>query len=509
VLERALLAGDAAPVVFAAGPFAATAVPAGNEHAVAAISPVTGRVVDHLAPGHWSSLMRRCGLAAIALTGTCDGWTTIAIENGRVSWLDARDHLGLPGRDVTKRMREWYGDRSVRVCAIGEAGERGSPFATLACDGRAGGRGGIGTALGAKRVKAVALRGRGDVAVADPATTESLAEGIRDRVLAAPLPRAASPASLIRERKSRGVPSRNFASDAFPELAAFSRAFESRDAYVELRAGCAPCAVQCEHMYLRKERDRRQAAAADIEGVWAFGPLCDVADGAAVLDALTRCEAYGLDTVSTGVALAFAMEAAERGMLAADLRFGDGAALVGAVDQIASAAGPLAVVAGGVRAAADALGGDARDFAVHVAGLECGWSDPRIMPHDALAAVLDARYDASFDGSGSFADAEDRASLRDALVLCPFASAGFAELAASAAPLVAAVTGLDVDEAALRASARATYDRRVRLGARTPDRPHALPQRFAEPLRDGPFAGASVVADELAQMLSAYRAARA
>ncbi len=493
VLERALADGDPRPVVFAAGPFASTPVPAGNEHAVATISPVTGRPLDHLAPGHWSSLMRRCGLAAIAVTGTAESWATITIENRRVSWLDARDQLGLTGRETTKRLREWYGDRSVRVCAIGEAGERGSPFATLACDGRAGARGGLGAALGAKRVKAVALRGRGDVPIADLARAEALAADVRARVLGAPSPRAMSPASLLRERRTHGLPVRNYTEPAWPALTAFARAFESRDAYVELRAGCAPCAVQCEHMYVRKERDRRHAAAGDVEGVWALGPLCGVEDGSAVLDALVRCEAYGIDPVSAGTAIAFAMEAAERGALATDLRFGDGPGLIAAIDAVANGDGPLGILAAGFAPAVAALGPESAAYAMHVDGIACGWNDPRAAARDAIALALGRRYDRFVPETSPFAEAEARETLWETLVLCRYAAHGFAELAEVAAPLVAAVSGLSVDATALRDVAVATAARRIRLGARTADDPAVLPARFADPRPERQHAGGGAV----------------
>ncbi len=508
VLERAMQAGEDAPLAFASGAFGSTPVPSGTEHAVAGISPVSGRAIDHLAPGHWSALMRRCGFAAIVLVGACARWTTIAIENRKVSWLDARDYLGLPSRDVTKRVREWYGDRSVRVCAIGEAGERESPFATIACDGRSGGRGGLGAVLGAKRVKAIALRGRGDVRIADLPRAERLAEDLRRSVLGGPTMRALSPASRLRERRAVGVPTRNFASADFAPLVDFSRAFEPRDAYVELRAGCAPCSVQCENMYLRKERDRRFAVATDVEGIWALGPLCGIEDGSAVLDALARCEAYGLDAVSTGVSLAFAMEAVERGALSADIHFGDGAALMSNIDAMLRGDGALASIGRGVRAAAITLDRDASTFAMHVDGIESGWDDPRGSTYAPLALALGARYVPRADDR-SFVEAEDRATLRDALVLCPFAENAFAHLAETAAPLYEAVWGLEMDVATLHASARATYDRRVRLGARRPHAAHALPARFATPLPDGPHAGARVVESELALMLASYQVARA
>src|SRR5579884_1142280 len=113
------------PLVFAAGPFAATPVPAANKHALATISPLTGLLNEGLSSSHFSAVLRRCGLAAIVITGACDEWTTIAIDGDAVRFEDAAALHGLSARETTKALRDAYGDRSLRVCAIGAAGERG------------------------------------------------------------------------------------------------------------------------------------------------------------------------------------------------------------------------------------------------------------------------------------------------------------------------------------------------------------------------------------------------
>jgi hypothetical protein len=116
--------GPANPLVFAAGPFASTPVPAANKHAVATISPLTGLLNEGLSSSHWSAVLRRCGLAAIVVRGTARRWTTLVIEGSGVRFEDASPLLGASARETTKRLRESLGDRTARVCAIGPAGER-------------------------------------------------------------------------------------------------------------------------------------------------------------------------------------------------------------------------------------------------------------------------------------------------------------------------------------------------------------------------------------------------
>ncbi|HEV3086479.1 MAG TPA: aldehyde ferredoxin oxidoreductase N-terminal domain-containing protein, partial [Candidatus Elarobacter sp.] len=124
------------PVVFAAGPFASTPVPAANKHALATISPLTGLLNEGLSSSHFSAVLRRCGLAAIVITGAADTWTTLAIDGDQIRFEDASPLAGMSARETTKALRDAYGDRSLRVCAIGVAGERGVRYAACENDGR-------------------------------------------------------------------------------------------------------------------------------------------------------------------------------------------------------------------------------------------------------------------------------------------------------------------------------------------------------------------------------------
>lgn len=532
--------GPGNPIVFAAGPFASTPVPAANKHALATISPLTGLLNEGLSSSHFSAVLRRCGLAAIVITGTAEGWTTIAVDGDEVRFEDAAPLAGLSSRDATKALREQYGDRSLRVCAIGAAGERGVRFAAVENDGRQAGRGGTGAVFGAKRLKAVALRGRGEVAIADPAGTATIAATLRERAVG---PKTAkyrvlgTSANLRVLQRMGQLPTRNFTAATFEgaENVTPERARESRGSYLELRAGCAGCPVQCEHLYVRKDRDRRSAAASEYESVWAFGPNCGVDDLDAVLDAIARCDVVGLDTISTGSAIAFAMECAERGLVASDafgpeLRFGNAAVLLPAVDAIAERRGLGELLGLGVRAAAARIGGGAERFAMHAKGLELPGYEPRALPTYALGLATCTRgachnraatYDRDLRDPGEDRDdtvrardaieAEDRAVAWDSLVLCKFVRDCFEDFETEAAALWSAVAGIALDGNDLRAAAQRTWERKRAINARlgwTPD-DDTLPERlFAEPIGDGPHAGRAIDPERLASLRERYERLR-
>ncbi|MBV8581873.1 MAG: aldehyde ferredoxin oxidoreductase family protein [Candidatus Eremiobacteraeota bacterium] len=532
--------GPENPIVFAAGPFASTPVPAANKHALATISPLTGLLNEGLSSSHFSAVLRRCGLAAIVITGTAERWTTLAIDGDQVRFEDASDLVGFSARETTKALREGYGDRSLRVCAIGTAGERGVRFAAVENDGRQAGRGGTGAVFGAKRLKAVALRGRGEVLVADPVATAVLSARLRERALG---PKTAkyrvlgTSANLRVLQRMGQLPTRNFTAATFAgaENVTPERARESKGTYLELRAGCAGCPVQCEHLYVRKERDRRAAAASEYESVWAFGPNCGVDDLDAVLDAVARCDVLGLDTISTGSAIAFAMECAEHGLVPRDafgpmLRFGNAAVLLPAIDAIAERRGLGNLLADGVRAAAHALGGGAERFAMHCKGLELPGYEPRALPTYALGLATCTRgachnraatYDRDLRDPSAARDddarardaiaAEDRAVAWDSLVLCKFVRDCFEDFETEAAALWSAVGGLSLDGDGLRAAAQRTWERKRAINARLGWTPadDTLPERlFAEPIADGPNAGRRVEPDALASLRATYETLR-
>ncbi len=531
--------GPENPLVFAAGPFASTPVPAANKHALATISPLTGFLNEGLSSSHWSAVLRRCGLAALVIEGVALDWSILVVDDDDVRIEPAGDVLAMSPRETTKRLRERFRDRTLRVCSIGIAGERGVRFASIENDGRQAGRGGSGAVMGSKRLKAIALRGHGDVNIADPKRVAAISATLRERAMgpATAKYRILGTGANLRVLQRMGqLPTRNFTGAIFEgaERITPEAARESRAAFVELRAGCAGCPVQCEHMYVRRGRDRRAAAASEYESVWAFGPNCGIDDLDAVLDAIALCDEFGLDTISTGATIAFAMEAAQCGLIAGDalatpLAFGNSAVLRPAIEAIVSWDGVGELLQMGVRAAAERLGPRSQAFAMHVKGLELPGYEPRTLPTYALSLAVCTRgachnRAASYDldlrrPDAVFTDeervrtaiaAEDEAILWDSLVLCKFVRGCFVDFAAEAAELWSAVSGLDLEAAELRARAQLTWERKRRINAHLGWTPadDTLPARLFEPLCDGAHAGRRLEVEKLLALQKVYEALR-
>ena len=329
----------AAPLAFVFSPLVGTPLTTSAKFAVVAKSPLTGRLNDALASSHFAIAGKLTGHDALVVRGECSEPSTLLVDRDGARLEPAGELWGLPAAEAEERLRAKHG-AGWRVAAIGPAGERLVRYATVSHDGRHAGRGGLGAVMGAKRLKAVAVRSAGAPAeVADPAAVVAMAKDLRERSFGPATEKyreLGTLANLLAFNTISTLPTRNFQAADFegaPKLAA--------EALHGLRAvardSCASCTIGCEHIYAGKDGGRVRM---EYENVFALGPLCGVSDPDAVMAASGRCDELGLDTISAGGTIAWAMECAERGLIDAPwLRFGDAQALLRALDEIGSRRG--------------------------------------------------------------------------------------------------------------------------------------------------------------------------
>jgi len=521
----------AAPLAFVFSPLVGTPLTTSAKFAVVAKSPLTGMLNDALASSHFAIAGKLTGHDAIVVRGAAAEPSVLVIDAGGVRIEPAGELWGLPAAEAEARLRERLGP-AWRIAAIGPAGERLVRYATISHDGRHAGRGGLGAVLGAKRVKAVAVRASsGRVPLADPAAVQAAARDLRSRSFGpatAKYRELGTLANLLAFNELSTLPTRNFTAASFaaaPQLAAENLA----ELRLRARSSCASCTIGCEHIYDVKGGG---SVRVEYENVFALGPLCGVSDPDDVLAASARCDELGLDTISTGGTIAWAMECAERGLVDAPwLRFGDGEALLRAIGEIGSRTGLGDLLADGSRRAAERVGGGSAAFAPHVKGLELPGYEPRTLQAMALGLAVNARgadhnrsgaYEADFSdeldrlaGGEAHVHAaiatEDRAAVMDSLILCKFLRRAFAEPFAEWAVLLRAVTGWDVTAAELERTARRIVLAKrlfnLREGWTRAD--DWLPQRFLEePLEVASGRTAALSPERLRAMIGRYYEAR-
>ena len=463
-----------APLAFVFSPLVGTPLTTSAKFAVVAKSPLTGLLTDALASSHFAIAGKLTGHDAIVLRGACERPSALLVDVDGARLVDAEDLWGLSAQEAEDRLRERLG-KAWRVASIGPAGESQVRYATVSHDGRHAGRGGLGAVLGSKLIKAVAVRQGARVGLSDHAGVVASARALRERSFGpatAKYRELGTLANLLSFNEISTLPTRNFQEATFDgaeELAAENLA----EARTVARDSCASCSIGCEHIY--KKAGGGAGVRVEYENVFALGPLCGVRDPDAVLAASGRCDELGLDTLSAGGTIAWAMECAERGLIDAPwLRFGDGDALLRALDEIGARRGLGDLLAEGSRIAAARIGPEAEAFAVHVKGLELPGYEPRTLQAMAVGLAVNARgadhnrsgaYEADLSGrhdrldggalhASAALDTEDRAAVMDSMILCKFLRGVFSEPWPEWAALMRGVTGWDVTGDELLESAK-------------------------------------------------------
>jgi aldehyde:ferredoxin oxidoreductase len=525
--------GPEAPLAFVFSPLVGTPLTTSAKFAVVAKSPLTGMLTDALASSHFAIAGKLTGHDAIVVVGRAARPSVLLVDGGEVRLEPADTEAGKSAADTETSVRERFG-RSFKVAAIGPAGERGVRYATLSHDGRHAGRGGLGAVLGAKNVKALGVRPRTKVAPADPAGVLAAAKDLRTRSFGAATAKyreLGTLANLLAFNALSTLPTRNFQAATFegaPALAA--------EELAELRGttknSCASCTIGCEHIYQLSPGRGDRTMRVEYENVFALGPMCGVSDADDVLEASARCDDLGIDTISAGGTIAWAMECAERGLIDAPwLRFGDGAALLRALEEIGAGTGIGPLLALGSRAAAAQVGQGSIDLAQQVKGLELPGYEPRSLHAMALGLAVNARgadhnrsgaYEADLAGDldrlgggpqhvAAAIETEDRAAVMDSLILCKFLRGVFTDPWAEWAALLSLVTGWDVDAAELHDTAR-----RIVLAKRVynlregwqPEDDWLPPRLLHETLEMGSGRTAALTPERLRAMVDGYWAAR-
>ncbi len=518
-----------APLIFCLSPLVGTPLTTSAKFAIVAKSPLTYRLNDALSSSHFAIAAKKSGFDALVIVGRCEVPSLLVIDDGDVRLESARDMWGLPAARASEVVTGKIGPR-FHTAMIGLAGENLVRYATISHENRHAGRGGLGAVMGSKKLKAIAVAGSQRVQVADPDAVVAAAKDLSQRSFGpatAKYRELGTVANLLTFNRFAALPTRNFQQGTFDEAEALSGEELNRARRVARRS-CAACTIGCEHIYDAPDGGVRL----EYESLFALGPLCGIGDRDAVLQSAKLCDHFGLDTISAGATIAFAMECVEKGLLDdSDLRFGNADAVHASLQKIATRDGFGDLLAEGTRRAASVIGGDAPDFAPHVKGLELPGYEPRALQTMALGFAVGSRgadhnrsgaYEVDFSsrvdrlqGSPEAAalavETEDRAALMDSLILCKFLRGVFSDLFAEGADLLARVTGWDLSADELREAAQRIVTVKKLFNIRegwTADE-DTLPKRFLEEgLPAGANRQAALPRERLEQMIQAYYEAR-
>ncbi|THB76154.1 MAG: aldehyde ferredoxin oxidoreductase [Desulfobulbaceae bacterium] len=392
-----------------------------NRYSVGAKSPLTGGFARTEAAGFFGPELKFAGFDAIIIKGKADAPVYLWINDGQIEIRDAANLWGLDNWETLENLREATAEKKVRVVSIGPAGENLVSYACLQNDlEHFNGRTGMGAVMGSKNLKAIAVRGTGKLTMADPEKVQEIAKWHREKVKEHPpnvgLRKFGTPGLVQGVNASGFFPTRNFNEGQF-EGAEKLAAETYHDTIFHSRGTCWQCTVACKRR-VELEDDTypldKRFGGSEYETLAAFGSMCGIDNLPAIAYANQLCNLLGLDTISTGDVVAFAMECFENGILTEEdtggrtLKFGDAEAMVWLVRQIATREGIGEILSQGVKKAAEQIGNGADQYAFHIKGQELGLHDGRGKTGMGLGFALGATggdhietpHDVAFQGEG-------------------------------------------------------------------------------------------------------------
>jgi len=376
-------------LIFAPGPLTGTDAPCSTRLTVTGLSPLTGAVGMATSGGIFPAEMKRAGFDIVVVQGSSPEPVYLVLENGQVKFRSAKNVWGTNTTDCQLFIKDELHNQNLRIACIGQAGERRSLIACIINERRAIGRKGLGAVMGAKKLKAIAVRGDGEIKIADQerfqAARRELLQRFKDHPTLYSQFSKHGTSALVDLTIEMGIfPARNFSkTGVFEPVEEIGYETQAKD--IIRRNPCEKCPPSCSQVRVAQSGDYQGALTEgpEFETSWAFGGSTGVTDVSAIYHADRLCDEYGMDTISVGATIAFAMELMERNILSVeeadgiDLRFGNHKAMVEMIHRIARRQGFGEILADGAVKASEHIGRGSERYVMHVKGLELPAYDVR------------------------------------------------------------------------------------------------------------------------------------
>lgn len=523
--------GEGNKLIFTVGPLQGTHAPGQSRYCVATKSPQTLIYLMGLSASAYGPAMAQSGFQAMIIEGKAESPVYLQIDNDRVQFRDAKFLWGVYTHDTHEILLDRIG-HGYEIASVGPAAEKGVLYSGIFSNRRAVGRGGAGAVMASKNLKAIAIRGSGGPPIMKKAFFYGAVREAFKTIESSP-----STSEMLRTYGSNhmsewmqeigGWPTRNFQVGQFEGFSRIGTRAYAENYVIGVRKICSPCTVRCSK-YTRASDAPYHGTVSDgpeFEAVYAFGSCAGNDNFSSIIAADKLCDDLGLDCMSAGNSIAFAIECFEKGYLTEantdglSLRWGDHRTILELVRKIAYREGFGDFLAQGTQRMAEKLGRDATDFAMHVKGLELGGYDPRSAKGMALTYACGNRggchhagghtifpevYSGQFDrladeNKGAMVkQAREKRTIADSSIICTFNMIGLnLDILAK---LLNGATGYDFEASDMEAIGDRvnTVERafNVREGIR---RKHdTLPRRLThEPMPEGPSKGSVVNLDVL------------
>lgn len=387
------------PLYIITGPMVGTNFPGTSRFVLCARSPLTGIWGESASGGFWGAELKKAGFDGISIEGKAAVPSYIVIDDSNVSVMDAEELWGLDTYQTVDALKDKYKDqRSVRVLAIGPAGENLVKYAAVSNDkAHYFGRTGMGAVMGSKNLKAIVVRGNGKVPVADQKTYQEARKtalaNIKESMIAASMHELGTAAAMDMGMMTGDVPIKNWSLGEDYEMAAALGGPAIHETILEGRTACYACPIGCKPVVAvdHPQYAISKGPGPEYETCGTFGTMIMNDDLNAVAYANELCNRFGLDTITCGATIAFMMDCYANGLLSlqdldgSDMTWGNVDAAIEMVKKIAHREGFGDRAAEGSQALAASIGEAADKYVVTVKGLELPMHDPRGFHGQGLA----------------------------------------------------------------------------------------------------------------------------
>ena len=376
-------------LVFALGPMTGHPLIGSARNSIGGKSPLSGAYGESEVGGFWGAELKRAGFDGVIVEGVSPRPVYLKIEDGQAEIRDAKGIWGMAVADADRTVREELGGKRYRTAAIGPAGENLVRFACIANDVcHVAGRTGLGAVMGSKKLKLIAVKGSKPPEMADRDKIMEMSRALTQKLKEKPLPSSTygTGAGMDKHEVTGNLPIRNFQGGTFPGVKEITPKRMMEKGYWDKMESCFGCPVRCKKR-LKPMSDPWPVdpvyGGPEYEPLAALGSNCGIDNLEAIIKGHELCGRYGMDTISAGGTIAFAMECVEKGTLTLkdtdgiDLTFGNGAAMVEMLERIALRKGFGDTLAEGSKRASEKIGKGSEDFAIHVKGTELPMHEPR------------------------------------------------------------------------------------------------------------------------------------
>ena len=525
-------------IVLTTGPLTGTTAPMFPQACIVTKSPLTGTILNCYAGGVLGAEIKFCGIDGVILEGRAPDWSLVLVEDGRVSFHDARPVMGKGTAETERYMKEQFGPE-VKTLSIGRAGEKSVAMASIFSETRTFGRGGAGAVLGSKRIKGMAFRGTRAVDVADRKAFADVTARNIDVIKAAcreefnlvgMFSRAGTGAGMGLVNRRGALATKNHIYGVFPEGAEIDGWAYAKKYYTRA-ISCFGCPVHCGMLHKFKKRDNSDSwlRGPEYETMFSLGSELVNKDPVTLAEANQLCEDYGMDTLTVGVSIAWAFEMAEKGILKdpeLSLAFGDSDSILGLIRKIGEREGLGDLLAGGPKVAAEKTGKGSIAAAMQVKNSGFAAWMPQMMKGVALAFATSnrgachkrapigdeimGRIDMdSYQGKAPLVrEIQDTVNAIFTLVACRFHE--FVAPKETYPQFLEAATGAKLTlEQFIRVGERIwNLERLFNIGAGMSRKDDNLPDRCFEPIKGEASKGASLNHEDFDKMLDEYYAVR-